>query len=814
MKGLSLSPVLSRIRDEKLLSDTRQNYRLLLLLLTMAWILLHVSIRFYIERIQPEPWLILSVPVVMFALFILTFRAGAIPQHKFVRWLYLGFYILEAGMLYMIAVWDTNFVLLFGFATSILLTTVFFESRRAYFLYLGLILPSFFGILVYLYGSDWHEVLYPFGAIVLVCLAGMFYLRLKFQTQAQLREKEDLLNSVYMQSETALIITDIKGNILDLNLRASTLLGSAPHLLLGTNMYALVRESYSEQAFERILRNVLEKGTWHDKIEFCNVRGEIFWGEHTIRRIKIGRDYRCYFSISNITGHLMDRATIKESEVKYKLLMEEASDGIVLFDAQGKIISANAKAAHLLGRQADDLEGESFLALQDPTQQASQPLQLQELSGEGDQMLERKFLRADGTSITLELSLKSVHNDYFQAIFRDVTSRRASEDALVYNERRFRALIEHSHDVVIIVDSAYRITYLSPSFRRITQIVPSKVMDTSLIHLMDNGAQERLQKGLEAVMQQPGSQVQVKDLMMKNGDGMDVFFEAVLTNLVHEPVISGLVVNLHDVSVRKRTEHMLEQVNFELDSFIYKSSHDMRAPLMSILGLINLGRKATEKELDRYFDLMEKGIHRLDKFIRDLTHFSRNDRMKIERKPINFHALVHEIVGNLRFMQNLEKVRISVDVKTQQEFYSDPMRLSIILTNLISNAVKYHDLKKYNPFIKLEVWVRPTEVRVVVKDNGIGIEAPYLDKIFDMFYRASELSDGSGLGLYVAQSVAKKLNGTLTVQSEYRKGSTFTLVLPNMKPSRAAQLMEDDPEDEDPEVDGGRVIPLHHRALE
>ena len=207
---------------------------------------------------------------------------------------------------------------------------------------------------------------------------------------------------------------------------------------------------------------------------------------------------------------------------------------------------------------------------------------------------------------------------------------------------------------------------------------------------------------------------------------------------------------------------------------------------------------------------MEKGVHRADTFIRDLTYFSRNDRMKIERKLINFHELVREIVGGLRHMQKLERVRVTVDMKSQEAFYSDPMRLAIVLTNLISNAVKYHDTNKYNPFVRLEVLVDQKQAVVRVQDNGSGIEAPYLDKIFDMFYRATELSDGSGLGLYVAQSVVKKLNGTLTVDSEFRQGSTFTLTLPNMKPTRAETLLAEDVEEES--EDDGKIIPLHHRA--
>ncbi|HAA15070.1 MAG TPA: hypothetical protein DCE41_26590 [Cytophagales bacterium] len=812
MKGVSLLSTAFRTREDKLRHDTRQNFRLLLLLLSIAWFILQASIKFYVPHITPSAVMIISVPVVMFGLFLLTFRRKPLKPRVFIKWVYGGFYFMIGTILWMITIWSTNYVLLFGLGTTVLLTSIFFESTKSYLVYISTILVVFFIQLIYLYGSDWQEILYPFLVMGAVGIAGSLYLRLKFQTQSQLREKDDLLQSFYRKADNALIITDLQGRIVDMNQRSGELLVANRSVVVGQSMYGYLQETYGESAFERILNTATEKGYWHDTVEFNNSLGEIFWGELHIRNLKVGREIFLYFAISNITGQLMHRVALKEREVKYRLLMEEASDGILLFDQEGKIIEANSKAGLLFGQSVKELVGKAFLHLLAPQRSDSQSVSLENING-AEELMERTFVKADGTSVVLEMSIRSIPNDYSQVILRDVSRRKAVEEALIQSERRFRALIENSRDIVLILDAAYRISYMSPSLERLLQIDPAKLLGTSFIQLVDETYQEAANAALDRVST-VGEQEEVKTLVIKSAAGVSFYFEVLATNLLDDLEVKGIVLNLHDISARRRTEHQLEQANFELDSFIYKASHDMRSPLLSILGLVNLARKAKAVELPRYFELMEKGVHRLDKFIRDLTHYSRNDRMKVERKLINLHEMVREIVENLRFMKNLERVRITLDVKSQTPIYSDAMRLSIVLGNLISNAVKYHDVGKYNPYVRLEIWVDRERIKMVIQDNGIGIEAPYLDKIFDMFYRASELSDGSGLGLYVAQSVAKKLNGSLTVQSEYRQGTTFTLELPNMKMTRAEALLADEPEDEmeEEETEESKVIPLHHRA--
>jgi signal transduction histidine kinase len=240
-----------------------------------------------------------------------------------------------------------------------------------------------------------------------------------------------------------------------------------------------------------------------------------------------------------------------------------------------------------------------------------------------------------------------------------------------------------------------------------------------------------------------------------------------------------------DISERIEAEEELRRINFELDSFVYRSSHDLRAPLRSVLGLVSLVRMAQDAApRDHYLRLMEKSIDKLDMFIRDMTDFSRNSRQEVQAVPVDFRAIIAESTDNLRYIEHADRVSLRVSVEGEG-FYSDPQRISTVFQNLMSNSVKYQRLHIDDAFIEFRIHCTPQEARIVYTDNGKGIEHAHLDKIFDMFFRASADSYGSGLGLYITRQVVKKLNGTIRVQSQPGQGTEFVITLPNLHPAAA-----------------------------
>ncbi|MCE2996165.1 MAG: two-component regulator propeller domain-containing protein [Cyclobacteriaceae bacterium] len=226
------------------------------------------------------------------------------------------------------------------------------------------------------------------------------------------------------------------------------------------------------------------------------------------------------------------------------------------------------------------------------------------------------------------------------------------------------------------------------------------------------------------------------------------------------------------------TIHELDTVVSELDRFVYSASHDLSAPLKSVLGLINISRKETDKnQIDLYHDYMERSIRKLEKVISSLVEFSRNTHHPLKQEDVNLHQLIHEVFEELAFWPEAIHIQMKNEVAADFILRSDPDRLKVILHNLVGNAIKYADVTKDQP----SVWVSATcagdTSSIIVTDNGIGIEPHNHQRIFEMYYRASDRSKGSGLGLFIVKETIKKLGGIIHLKSDYGLGSQFEITL-------------------------------------
>ena len=232
-----------------------------------------------------------------------------------------------------------------------------------------------------------------------------------------------------------------------------------------------------------------------------------------------------------------------------------------------------------------------------------------------------------------------------------------------------------------------------------------------------------------------------------------------------------------------RSNEELKKSNKELDSFVYSVSHDLRAPLSSMLGVIGVCEmKGMEPFMEKNISFMKSSIKKLDGFIMDILDYSRNARLEVNRQEIHFDELLTDISNNLKFKsaEDPSNVDIKITVHNGVAFYSDKSRLGVILNNLISNGIRYQNPDVADPFVEVRVDISETNADILVKDNGIGIDKEDQEKVFNMFYRVSSKSVGSGLGLYIVKEAIEKLQGVVRLQSEIGKGTEFNIRLPNL----------------------------------
>lgn len=234
----------------------------------------------------------------------------------------------------------------------------------------------------------------------------------------------------------------------------------------------------------------------------------------------------------------------------------------------------------------------------------------------------------------------------------------------------------------------------------------------------------------------------------------------------------------HNMATLKDEQQELEKVNAQLDSFVYSISHEIRAPLASIKGLINLSKNENSiEELKLLNERKESSLNRLDHYIGDILNYTRNARMEVEVSEINFNEMLESLFKQYDQYQGVDR---KIQVNQKQSFFSDRMRIMIILNNLISNAIKYYNKDINTPFVMIMVTSRDNGVEIIVRDNGIGIEQKYLKKVFKMFFRASSHVSGSGLGLYIVSETLKKLSGEIDIESTPGEGTTIRLWLPDL----------------------------------
>jgi signal transduction histidine kinase len=223
----------------------------------------------------------------------------------------------------------------------------------------------------------------------------------------------------------------------------------------------------------------------------------------------------------------------------------------------------------------------------------------------------------------------------------------------------------------------------------------------------------------------------------------------------------------------------LENTHRELDRFVYSASHDLSAPLKSIRGLIHISKMEPDPSKHiQYITRMETSAAKLENYIHEIIDYSKNNRSRLELEKIDVYQMVQDVLDDLMVSEHFNHVSFHYELFVN-EIVADRIRIKIILNNLISNALQY---QKINDTIPPSVWIHSESsaglVRIQVRDNGQGIRPELLDKVFNMFFRGTFSSAGSGLGLYIARQAALKMNGSIEVQSDFGFGSSFTFVFP------------------------------------
>lgn len=260
--------------------------------------------------------------------------------------------------------------------------------------------------------------------------------------------------------------------------------------------------------------------------------------------------------------------------------------------------------------------------------------------------------------------------------------------------------------------------------------------------------------------------------------GQDQWLSITCKYFYNEDFVEGIMT---DVTEKKKQVLELERLNHELDQFIYHASHDLRSPLTTLLGLVNLiNLEKPGSTIQQYSGMMEERVHHLDRLLKDLVSITFNNKTGLKAELFSLHQEINSILSEFKDLYPAVNVRVNSDEKV--DFHTDPVRARIIFRNIISNALKYHHEESPSPQLIIDIACDAERAIIRFADNGMGIEEKYHELIFEMFYRATTKHSGTGLGLYIVKGMVEKLNGRISLTSAKGLGTKFTLELPNQTP--------------------------------
>lgn len=241
--------------------------------------------------------------------------------------------------------------------------------------------------------------------------------------------------------------------------------------------------------------------------------------------------------------------------------------------------------------------------------------------------------------------------------------------------------------------------------------------------------------------------------------------------------ISDKVINEHKLCEKS---HLLEKVANQLDRFVYSASHDLRSPISTMQGLISVVKTNPEAfPVDQFLSMMEESLNKLETFVNRLVEFSKNSNEPVLIETVDIGNMINCVLEGLKGHPNKSKVTIECLLDGGSSVSTDFNKLYTVLSQIIKNAFDYADPAKPRAILSIRSEKIREHVVIEIIDNGIGIEKKSIPTVFQMFYRGTQLSKGSGLGLFLAREAMTRLGGTIEIQSEIHRGTLISLRIPS-----------------------------------
>ncbi len=618
--------------------------------------------------------------------------------------------------------------------------------------------------------------------------------------ETHLAQMEGRYRGLLEAAPDAMVVVNVGGEIVLLNVRAEQEFGYSRDELVGQPVKNIIPEGFAERIIADGARSPAEAlaqqiGTG---IELIGRRkdGSVFPIEIMLSPLESPEGILVTAAIRDISLRKGAETHLAQMEGRYRGLLEAAPDAMVVVNVGGEIVLLNVQAEKKFGYRRDELvgqkvkniipEGFAERIIADGTRSPAEALAQQ--IGTGIELIGR---RKDGSVFPIEIMLSPLESPegvLVTAAIRDISLRKGAETHLAQMEGRYRGLLEAAPDAMVVVNVGGEIVLLNVRAEKEFGYRRDELVGQKVKNIIPEGFAERIiadavRSAEDALAQQIGTGI---ELIGRRKDGSEFPIELMLSPLESA---DGILVTaaIRNISVRKLAEanlvrklDELYRSNEELGQFAYIASHDLQEPLRMVASYTQLlSRKYKGKldaEADEYIAFAVDGANRMQRLIQDLLAFSRVGTKGKDLVDTSSEAALLQALQNLRGA--ITESGAQVTHEPMPAVLADEMQLTQLFQNIIGNAIKYQ--KPGIPQVHISA-ARNGGAKWMfsVQDNGLGIDPQYFDKIFGMFQRLHKREEfaGTGIGLAICKKIAERHGCSILVESTLGQGSTFRFAL-------------------------------------
>ena len=621
---------------------------------------------------------------------------------------------------------------------------------------------------------------------------GVFVAARDISDRLKAQEKIQTLANVVESSSDAIGTISLEGTITSWNKGAEQVYGYSAEEVLGKPT-SFVAPSYLDDETKQNIELIKQGGSLSN-YQTLRLRKDSKIIDVSITLSPVYDLYGKLIAISFISRDITERKTVEEklrdSEEKYRNIVETANEGILVIDDEARVTFANKKLTEMLGYTQKESICRSIRDFTDEEGKAILKLNLEKSRQGIDGTYELKLICKDGSVLWVIISAKPLFdkNGKFMgslSMLTNITEHKKAEEELRESEEKYRNIVETANEGIWIHDAEAKTTYVNKKMAEMLGYSPEELIDRLVLDFISEECKSTAKLKMKNRRLGISESFELR-LICKDGSLLWVLISA-KSLFDNDGKFAGTLSMLTDITKRKEAEEILKlrleeltRSNAELEQFAYVSSHDLQEPLRMITSYLQLLQRRYQGNLDdradKYIKFAVDGASRMQNLINDLLELSRVTTRAKEPELTDCEFVLNQVLSNLEVFA--EENKATVSHSSLPEVMSDSTQLAQVFQNLIINGIKFHSDEA--PKIHISAERKASEWVFSVQDNGIGIDPQYSEKIFEVFKRlhGKEEYPGTGIGLAVCKKIVERHGGRIWVESELGKGSSFYFTLP------------------------------------